>query len=696
MIQSKWVPWIAGALIVFLTIGIFVLGSNWMPQENDRVEPEYVSKLFLDDVITIDITVDEEKWQSMLDNATAEEFIPCDITVAGETFSTVGIRPKGNSSLTMVAGSDSDRYSFRLSFDEYIDGQTCFGLDQMVLNNAQSDYTMMKDFICYDLMSYMGVDAPLKTYANVMLNGKQWGIYLAVELYNDSFLERVYGTSAGNLYNVKMSMGGAGGGARPEMNEEEMEKFREAAKNGQMPQPPDGGDGNFGPPPDGMVPPAQQGASQAQSDTARQEQKNQQNMPQQEENLTQGQEPQATTQRRGGMGGGMPGSRGGGGDLVYNGDDADSYSSIFENAVGKSSASDQSRMMEAILHLNSGEDLETYWNVDKALRYLAVHTFVVNLDSYTSSMQQNYYLYEKDGCVTVLPWDYNLAFGGFMGGNASSAVNFPVDTPVSGVEMDERPLINTLLQNEEYRARYHAYLQEICEKYVTGGVLESTVARIRKAIDAYVDSDPTKFCTTEQYQAATEALITFCKLRAESVTGQLEGTIPSTTEGQSADTSTLVAVDSTIVQTMGRQGGGHDRGMRKNQQNTDAAGSSDIAQGNTAGKGQAGRTNPADDASSAHGNENMPSAPPDITGDGDAQATQNQDEANGVDSSADASAGSNARQNAGNQFAGRGGPPGMGNQKTASFDIMDWIPTIAGIVLLVAALAVAMKWKRKY
>ena len=60
MIQSKWVTWIAGALIAFLTIGIFVLGLNWMPQENDRVEPEYVSKLFLDDVITIDITVDEE------------------------------------------------------------------------------------------------------------------------------------------------------------------------------------------------------------------------------------------------------------------------------------------------------------------------------------------------------------------------------------------------------------------------------------------------------------------------------------------------------------------------------------------------------------------------------------------------------------------------------------------------------------
>ena len=38
MIQSKWVTWIAGALIAFLTIGIFVLGLNWMPQENDRVE----------------------------------------------------------------------------------------------------------------------------------------------------------------------------------------------------------------------------------------------------------------------------------------------------------------------------------------------------------------------------------------------------------------------------------------------------------------------------------------------------------------------------------------------------------------------------------------------------------------------------------------------------------------------------------
>ncbi len=47
-------------------------------------------------------------------------------------------------------------------------------------------------------------------------------------------------------------------------------------------------------------------------------------------------------------------------------------------------------------------------DVYEVLRYFAANTFLVNLDSYVSNMNHNYYLYEKDGIVSILPWDYNL------------------------------------------------------------------------------------------------------------------------------------------------------------------------------------------------------------------------------------------------------------------------------------------------
>jgi spore coat protein CotH len=80
----------------------------------------------------------------MLDNATKEEYIKVDVVINGTTFSNVGIRPKGNSSLRQVASSESDRYSFRIKFDEYVKGQTCFGLDNLVVNNMFGDNTYMK------------------------------------------------------------------------------------------------------------------------------------------------------------------------------------------------------------------------------------------------------------------------------------------------------------------------------------------------------------------------------------------------------------------------------------------------------------------------------------------------------------------------------------------------------------------------
>ena len=67
--------------------------------------------------MTVDITVDEEEWAEMLENAINEEYISCDISINGQDFSSVGIRPKGNTSLSTVYSSDSDRYSFKLEFD---------------------------------------------------------------------------------------------------------------------------------------------------------------------------------------------------------------------------------------------------------------------------------------------------------------------------------------------------------------------------------------------------------------------------------------------------------------------------------------------------------------------------------------------------------------------------------------------------
>ena len=175
------------------------------------VSMAYETELFdTSSILTVNILMDEADWNDMLANAAAEEYYQCDVEVNGTTFYRVAIRPKGNTSLTSIASDPTtDRYSFKLEFDHYVDGQTCFGLDKLILNNNYADATNMKEALIYDMYQYLGADASLYNYAKLSVNGEYWGVYLALEAVEDSFLLRNYGVQDGELYKPdSMNIGG--------------------------------------------------------------------------------------------------------------------------------------------------------------------------------------------------------------------------------------------------------------------------------------------------------------------------------------------------------------------------------------------------------------------------------------------------------------------------------------------------------
>ncbi|WP_312813963.1 CotH kinase family protein [Sedimentibacter sp.] len=512
MIQSKKINIIvAFAVVLALVISIasVVIGNMQKANGNLETESEYASKIFGTDIISVEIIADEADWQNMLNSAASEQYIMADVIVNGTKFQNVGVRPKGNSSLTQVASSDSDRYSFRLQFDEYIKDQTCFGLESFVVNNMLGDNTYMKEYVSYELMKEIGVDAPYFGYADIKVNGESWGLYLAVELYNDSFEQRVYKDTSGMLYNVKsMDMGG---------------NQTEQPGGNIMQQRPD--NFNFSPPSgaDNSAPPAQIDIGNNSS----------------------------------GINFGVRGGRGSsGGSLEYTDDNTESYGAIFNNVVGKGTDSDYQRVVQALKALSEGKELETYFDVDQILRYLAAHTIVVNLDSYSSSMAQNYYIYEREGKITILPWDYNLAWGGFQSGNTLSVINFPIDTPLSGVEMSSRPLIEKLFANTEYLEKYHSYLQQLLDEYFLNGKFEEKINTLDALISEYVKNDATAFCTYEEYKTAVSTFINLGNLRAQSVQGQLDGTVPSTVSEQNTNAGQLISAGNLSLSDLGSMMGG--------------------------------------------------------------------------------------------------------------------------------------------
>lgn len=569
MLKHRWTDRICCIVlaVMLLATGLLMGAQSAGVIAEDRTMG-YENRLFDQSrVHTIELVIDD--WEGFLETCTDEQYVPCTVVIDGEAYGNVGLRAKGNTSLSSVRQYGNNRYSFKIEFDQYAAGGSYYGLDKLSLNNVIQDYTYLKDYMTYTMMNRMGVAAPLCSFARISVNGEEWGLYLAAEAVEDGFLRRNYGADSGELYKPdSTSFGGGRGNGRDFDMDAFAEQFGEEAA--EAPE-------NFDPAQmGGMTPPEGFDPSQMEKLTP-------------PEGFDPANKDFSRMNRPGDFGGGRGGMGSSDVRLQYTDDDPASYSNIFGNAKTDISEADQIRLIAALKAVNEG-DLSAV-DADAVMRYLAVHDFVCNGDSYTGGMVHNYYLYEKDGVLSMIPWDYNLAmgafnmggFGGMGGSGATGVVNSPIDTPVSDGDVSSRPMVAWIFDDEETIAQYHEIYSEFIETTFESGWFEETVTAVSEMIAPYVESDPTKFYTYEQFLNGVEALKQFGALRAESVRGQLDGTIPSTREGQSADSSALVDASGLNLSDMGDFGmgggmggkGGFPRGDRKQR-----SGQSDEEPGN--------------------------------------------------------------------------------------------------------------------
>ncbi len=319
----------------------------------------------------------------------------------------------------------------------------------------------MKEAFVYDMFKTLWADASLYNYAKISVNGNYWGVYLALEPVDKSFLKRNYGNQKGALYKPGDYKGDSGADEWEEMDME-------------------GGEVSVN------------------EDTE-------------------------------------AGAR-----LDYIDDNLDSYQAIWKCQVNKTGKKDHERVVEALKNISEKKDLEKYMDIDNLLRYMAVHNFSVNNDSLSGDGAHNYYLYESDGKLNIIPWDYNLCFGAYDMEVDAAAGESSVITETS-TDMINKPIDDSwrltsffdgILENEEYRERYHKYYKQLVDKYVLGTGFDVFYNRTRSQIDDLVKDDPNALYSYEKYDAGAKMFVDAVKLRGKSVSGQLDGTIPSTLEEQ--------------------------------------------------------------------------------------------------------------------------------------------------------------------
>lgn len=151
-------------------------------------------------VAVIDLTLPQASIEALEDEDTWDEYQPGTFSLAFTDGSPdgvepasapmeIGIRLKGKfGSFRPLAG----KAAFKLKLN-FVKGKKFLGLKKMTLNNMVQDVSMIHEVLAYEVFRSVGVAAPRTGYADVRLNGEDYGLYLNVETFDDVSLERWFG-----------------------------------------------------------------------------------------------------------------------------------------------------------------------------------------------------------------------------------------------------------------------------------------------------------------------------------------------------------------------------------------------------------------------------------------------------------------------------------------------------------------------
>ncbi|MEE9385831.1 MAG: CotH kinase family protein [Nannocystaceae bacterium] len=130
------------------------------------------------------------------DDAVLKTYRPATFRYRDLVWEYVGVRLKGNLSLTRLDAKPS----FKIKFNKFIKGRRFLGLEALTLNNMFSDPSMLREYVAYKVFRELGVPAARAGYAELFVNDEPYGLYLDLESMDDVFLHHNFKDASGDLY----------------------------------------------------------------------------------------------------------------------------------------------------------------------------------------------------------------------------------------------------------------------------------------------------------------------------------------------------------------------------------------------------------------------------------------------------------------------------------------------------------------
>lgn len=150
--------------------------------------------LFGDAITTIALTLDPGAMAALA--VQPRKYVHGTVEFQGLTYEDVAVRFKGHRTMRKWAGKPA----FRFNFGKYDKGRRFHGLKTLILNNMVEDPTMLRESLGTQVFRKLGVPTPRSGHMELSVNGKPYGLYLALEPVDALFVAAQFGQPGGLLY----------------------------------------------------------------------------------------------------------------------------------------------------------------------------------------------------------------------------------------------------------------------------------------------------------------------------------------------------------------------------------------------------------------------------------------------------------------------------------------------------------------
>lgn len=184
-------------VVGLLSVALLLAGAG--TAQADRAAEDAATEAFFNGpILHWVITLPEESLAALRRDPRA--YARGQLRVGTNDLRNVGFHLKGS------AGSKrsvDDKPAWTIDINRFHPGRTVYGQDKFHLNNSVQDSSYLNQNLASRVYRAAGIPATRATHALVTLNGRDLGVYVAVETYDDRYLRRAFpeeGNRPGNLY----------------------------------------------------------------------------------------------------------------------------------------------------------------------------------------------------------------------------------------------------------------------------------------------------------------------------------------------------------------------------------------------------------------------------------------------------------------------------------------------------------------